>query len=309
MPPLKYHAGQIAVQEEAKTRVVADQLADWVGPIGEFSLGADLFLLARSFSDGALHFISLSGRPPLVEVAGAQTLRLLFPGAVEGLDEGPVGGLAINLGLARRARVNGELFVEAEGCDLAAAETFIPCRKYMAPSLQLEEGLHVGPVGRDDLDLADPWLSFLLARAETSFLASVSPEGGPDVAHRGGPAGFIELDAVGRRLAWPEFIGDGVFKSAGNVRATGDLTFLVPDLTTGDAVEFIGRGEYTTIRKERTPRYDPLVQHRDPYPMQGRIECTAERAVRLSGFMHPRRRIEKALKVTSASTVDEQAPQ
>jgi hypothetical protein len=31
---LRYHAGQIEVQEEANTREVAEMLADWVGPVG-----------------------------------------------------------------------------------------------------------------------------------------------------------------------------------------------------------------------------------------------------------------------------------
>jgi len=63
MPPLSYHAGQIAVQEEAKTRHVADKLAHWVGPVDEFALGADLLLLATADADGVLSFTVLSGGP------------------------------------------------------------------------------------------------------------------------------------------------------------------------------------------------------------------------------------------------------
>jgi hypothetical protein len=155
----------------------------------------------------------------------------------------------------------------------------------------------------------DPWLAGLLARTETSFLASIGPDGGPDVAHRGGPPGFLELDPSGRRLTWPEYVGDGVFKSAGNVRATGIMTLLVPDHESGDGVELVGRGEYRNIRPERRQRVDSLVQHRDPFPVQGQITCEVTRAVRLRQLLHPRQRIERAIKVTSRSTVDEQAPQ
>jgi hypothetical protein len=79
MPPLTYHAGQITVQEEAKTRHVADKLAHWVGPVDEFALGADLFLFATVSADGDLSFAVLSGDPPLVEVFGDSELRLRFP--------------------------------------------------------------------------------------------------------------------------------------------------------------------------------------------------------------------------------------
>jgi len=311
MPPLNYHAGQIAVQEEAKTRHVADKLAHWVGPVGEFALGADLFLFATAGADGVLSFAVLSGAPPLVEVADESGVQLHFPPGLAPLPPAPVacGGLAISLGQARRARINGLLVSNGGDNKLVARETFTLCRKYMAPSVALEERPHLGPVACEPLALDDPWLSALLARTETSFLASVSPDGGPDVAHRGGPPGFLKLDAAARRLTWPEYVGDGVFKSAGNVRATGIMTLLVPDHDSGDGVELIGRGDYTNIRPERRQRTDALVQHRDPFPIQGVITCEIVRAVRLRQLLHPRQRIEKAIKVTSRSTVDEQAPQ
>jgi len=82
--------------------------------------------------------------------------------------------------------------------------------------------------------------------------------------------GIPRTDAAARRLTWPEYVGDGVFKSAGNVRATRMMTLLVPDHDSGDGVELIGRGDYTNIRPERRQRTDSLVQHRDPFPIQAR---------------------------------------
>lgn len=51
-------------------------------------------------------------------------------------------------------------------------------------------------------------------------------------------------------------MGDGIFKSAGNVRATGKFTLLVPDMESGDAVELVGAGKYTNTRPERRLRLD-----------------------------------------------------
>jgi hypothetical protein len=309
MPPLRYHDGQIAVQQEAKTTHIAERLAHWVGPIAEFAQIADLFLFAMSDSEQSLRFTVLSGKPPLMKTRKGSEIRLQFPS-----DRAPgittptlCGGLAIHLGQARRVRTNGRLVPMAEGVELETQETFTLCRKYMAPSLALDDKPHLGPIAREPLSLDDPWLAGLLARAQTSFLASISPEGGPDVAHRGGPPGFIKLEAAARRLTWIEYVGDGVFKSAGNVRATGSMTLLIPDFENGDGVELIGRGEYTNQRTDR--RVDPLVQHRDPFPAQGIMTGEIGGAFRLRGLLHPRKRIEKALKITSCSTVDEQAPQ
>lgn len=83
---LTYHAGQVEVQQEANTRPVAEMLRDWVGPIGEFTLGADLIILAAQV-DGAFEFAVLSGAPPLVEPAGGFALQFpapLFPQTPDG---------------------------------------------------------------------------------------------------------------------------------------------------------------------------------------------------------------------------------
>ncbi|WP_322818670.1 pyridoxamine 5'-phosphate oxidase family protein [Tepidiforma sp.] len=310
MPPLRYHAGQRSIQEEAKTTHVAEKLAHWVGPVAEFAHDADLILLATLVEAETLRFSVLSGAPPLVEVVDGPDVRLRFPAAIsDRLPLGRCGGLAISMARARRARLNGVMARQGSTNELTASETFTLCRKYIAPSLSLGEPPQLGPESRHRIALDDPWLTDLLARAETSFLASISPDGGPDVAHRGGPAGFLTLNPATGVLSWPEYVGDGIFKSAGNVRATGKFTLLVPDLESGDGVELVGAGKYTNTRPERKLRLDPLVQHREPFPMQGFIEGHVSDVFRLQRVLRPRRRIEKALRITSCSAVGEQAPQ
>ena len=312
MSPLKYHSGQLAIQTEASTLLVAEQLARWVGPVGEFASGADLILLAAAETDSTLSFRVLSGAPPLVEpLKGPNGLRLRFPYDLITPPAAPTfyGGLVISLANARRARINGKLVRGNESAELEPTETFTLCKKYIAPSIALDDQPHSGPVAREPITLGDPWLSDLLEKAETAFFASISPDGKPDVAHRGGPPGFLQLEAARQSLTWNEYVGDGVFKSAGNLRATNIMTLLVPDFNTGDGVELIGRGEYKNLRTDRKQRLDPLVQHREDFPVQGVITCKVERVVRLHGLLHPRQRLEQALKITSRSTPWQQAPQ
>jgi uncharacterized protein len=310
MKPLVYHAGQLAAQEEAGTTRVAQKLAGWVGPVPDFARGADLIVLATTDGGGELRFAVLSGSAPLVEIVEAPELRLGLPPAAAATMPLPTacGGLVISLGLARRARVNGTLRPGAAGPELLVTEAFTLCRKYLAPSVALEPALRLGPAVREPIALDDPWLAELVARAETTFLASVSPAGMPDVAHRGGKPGFLRFDPGGKRLDWTEFVGDGVFKSAGNVRATGTMALLVPDLASGDGAVLLGRGEYVTDAGQRAQREDALVQHREEFPPQGRMGCTITRAERLPGLLHPRERIARAPRVTSRSTVPEQKP-
>jgi hypothetical protein len=305
--PLDYHSGQRAVQDEAQTRAVADKLADWVGPAREFCAGADLFLMAMRGDDGALRFVNRCGPPPLVEPIGDGALRLA--GVVAPAAPTSCGGLAIHLAQARRARVNGTLRAGDGGALLEIVELFTLCRKYMAPSLDDGGAQVLGPTSRTSIALDDPWIADVVARAETSFLATVAPSAMPDVAHRGGPPGFLVLDVAARLLRWPEYVGDGIFKSAGNVRATEEMTLLVIDLDTGDGVELHGRGGYENRRAGKAPRTDALVKHKDPYPVQGEMTCRLEGAMRLTGAIPRRRRIERALKITSSSEVGEQKPQ
>lgn len=309
MKPLQYHAGQTAIQEEAQTTRVAQKLADWVGPVADFARGADMLVFALRSGESELQFAVLSGAPPLVEVIERPEVIVRLPASLAAKVAMPAacGGLAINLGLARRSRINGHLYLIDGVPQLVATEAFTLCRKYFAPSVALEQAVRIGPATREPLAIDDAWLGQTVARAETSFLASVSPDGMPDVAHRGGKPGFLVLD--GRSLRWTEYIGDGIFKSAGNLRATGTLALLVPDLATGDGVLLHGRGAYSNSRTGRAPREDALVQDREDYPAQGAMTCQIARAERLRGLLHPRQRIERAPRVTSRSAVSEQKPQ
>jgi hypothetical protein len=306
---LQYHHGQLEVQEEANTRRVAEMLASWVGPVELFASVADLIVIATADAAGDLRFATVSGVAPLVEVVGEAMicmprLKLSVPGGSV-----MAGGLAISLAQLRRARINGRLTWDESRCILEAEEAFTNCRKYVAPSMAVDSELRTGPGEAVELTLYDEWLADMIARAETSFLASVSPAGQPDVSHRGGAPGFLNLDAAMGVVTWQEYVGDGMLKSAGNIRAGGRASLLVLDLESGDAAELTGIATYRTIRTAKQPRLDALQEHREPFPVQGEMSFRVTGARRLASLIAPRRRLEKAQRVTSASSIDDQAPQ
>jgi hypothetical protein len=306
---LQYHSGQIEVQEEANTRPAAEMLAHWIGPVGLFASVADMIVLATPQETGELQFAAVSGAAPLVDVVGDSAIRLPHLELPYEADGGLAGGIAISLAQLRRARLNGRLWLDEGGWTLEAEEAFTNCRKYLAPSVAVSETPHAGPVSRQRISISDSWLREVVGRAETSFLASISPDGQPDVSHRGGLPGFLSMDAGTGRVRWDEYVGDGMLKSAGNVRATGSVALLVLDLATGDAAELAGRAEFTTLRRYKEARQSALEQHREQYPVQGAMEMRIDSAYRLTGLTSPRRRLDKALSVTSKSTTDQQAPQ
>jgi predicted pyridoxine 5'-phosphate oxidase superfamily flavin-nucleotide-binding protein len=78
------------------------------------------------------------------------------------------------------------------------------------------------------LDHLNPAMRAFVARQELMFLATSDLRGGCDNSLRAGPAGFARtLDA--RRLAWPEYRGNGVMASLGNITENPQVGLLFVD--------------------------------------------------------------------------------
>jgi len=308
---LTYHAGQIEVQTEANSRPAADMLSERTSGRSErvlsFYAAADLVVLATADAAGFLRFAALSGDAPLLAPTDGETL-LLHDGAHGLRDGSQAGAIAIDLRERRRARANGTIRVEGSRVYLRAAEELINCRKYIAPSVALAPGFCCGPAQRRLVAIDDSRLQEVMGQVETAFLASVSPEGRPDVSHKGGPTGFMRFDADSGVLTWPELIGNGMFKSAGNVRATGTVSVLALDLDSGDAYELCGRGEYRTEMRYDEPRESGLWISEHHFPTQGVMTVRVREATLLEGMILPRRRVEAEAKITACSPVEEQVP-
>ena len=91
----------------------------------------------------------------------------------------------------------------------------------------------------DHLSAAD---HALLARADTLFVASVAPGGMPDASHRGGSAGFIEVLADGR-LRLPDYPGNSMFNTWGNLMLDPRAALVVPDFKHGRVLQIAGWAE------------------------------------------------------------------
>jgi predicted pyridoxine 5'-phosphate oxidase superfamily flavin-nucleotide-binding protein len=57
------------------------------------------------------------------------------------------------------------------------------------------------------------------------FLATADAEGRPDVSFKGGPAGFVRVTGV-NELAFPDYDGNGMFKSMGNLSINPNVGLL-----------------------------------------------------------------------------------
>lgn len=306
-----YHAGQIEVQEEANSRPAATMLAERMGSRGERNLAfyarADLVVYATPDGAGVLRFAAVSGQPGLLTALDERSLAL--PGAMASIAPGTqVGAIAIDLEGGARARVNGVVEGREGGRALVSREEFINCRKYIAPSVVLEAREHSGPGSREAVAADDAGLLRALAAVETAFVATVDPSGQPEVSHKGGPPGFLNYDPASRVLEWIELIGNGSFRSAGNVRATGTVSVVALDLASGDAYELCGPARYSTRLRYATPRERALWPAEEDFPVQGVMTVQVEQVSLLRRLIAPRRRLVDVEKITSCSPVEEQVP-
>ena len=67
-----------------------------------------------------------------------------------------------------------------------------------------------------------------IERAILFFLATADAEGRPDVNHKGGPPGFVRVTGPSE-LAFPDYDGNGMFKSLGNVTVNPNVGLLFID--------------------------------------------------------------------------------
>ena len=78
----------------------------------------------------------------------------------------------------------------------------------------------------------------MIRRADTFFLGTTHPERGSDASHRGGPSGFVRVD--GNDLWWPDYPGNNMFNSFGNLAVDPTAALLFVDFPTGRTVHLSG---------------------------------------------------------------------
>jgi hypothetical protein len=81
----------------------------------------------------------------------------------------------------------------------------------------------------------------LAARADTFFIASAHPQRGADASHRGGRPGFVEVSDDGRRLTFPDYSGNRMFQTLGNLAVNPRAGLLFLDWESGTALQLTGR--------------------------------------------------------------------
>jgi len=246
-----FHGGELEVQRRVGVRDVADRvgksiLAGVPEPARRF-LGERRLVVIGGLDDHRRPWASfLAGPPGFVSVPDPETIRIADrPAAGEPLRKAlragrRVGMIAIDFETRHRLRVNGVVtgFGE-EGASLRAAQVYANCPKYIqvrSPEPGGEGGRRPRRVER--LSGLTGSVRARIQRADTFFIATANPGEGADTSHRGGSPGFVEVE--GDRIAWPDYRGNSMFNTLGNLEIHPRAGLLFPDFESGSALAMTG---------------------------------------------------------------------
>ncbi len=249
-PDSPYHEGERAIQQRAGVRAQARRLGRIIStdiPARGRDLLADQPFVVAGWRDRNGHVWAswLIGKPGLLHEENnrlhVQTDPPPGDPLAEHLRDGMwMGLLAIDLQTRERLRINGRLQTANTGFVVEPYEVYPNCPKYI--QRRLLRTIDGAPPGRPQrsttlTDAQQAWI----AGADTFFIASLHPDTGADVSHRGGDPGFVTVESD-RRIWWPDYPGNNMFNTLGNIEAHPPVGLLFVDFDGGTLLQISGTG-------------------------------------------------------------------
>ncbi len=255
-----FHEGEVAVQRRAGAKdkiesigraLIRDHMPD---QHREFFAKLPFFVLGALDAAGRPWASAVDGEPGFVSSPDPTHLRISAEPRIEdpireGMRPGAfVGGLGIELHTRRRNRVNGKVEIDptARGFTLAVDQSFGNCPQYIQARELARVEVTPSPAVRGDR--LDDEARKTIRCADTFFIASHHGDDrgrrahGVDVSHRGGFRGFVRaLDD--RRLEFPDYRGNFLFNTLGNLAANPRCGLLFLSFVHGDVVQLTGTAE------------------------------------------------------------------
>jgi predicted pyridoxine 5'-phosphate oxidase superfamily flavin-nucleotide-binding protein len=246
-----FHDGELAVQRQAHVEAEAARLAPMAAR-GQLSAGkaaalSETTVAAMTARDrtGRLWTSPLLGPPGFLRAASPTTLEINTspPSAdpLHGLPSGqPVGVIAIDFVTRRRIRVNGLLSSTGAGrLVIDVDQAYGNCPQYIqqrrvhidGPPNDNRARLYSGNTLRSK-DIR------LIEAADTLFLGTTHATSGNDASHRGGAPGFVRVTP--EQLWWPDYPGNNMFNSFGNLAVDPTAALLFVDFRAGSTLQLSG---------------------------------------------------------------------
>lgn len=248
-----YHEGERAVQRRAGVRERATELSGMVESTVPASDDVRALIENQPHAvvtsvdrDGTVWVSFLTGEPGFISVEDSRTVRFAATPATgdplaEHLHSGMAAGvLLIDPRNRNRLRLNGTVEPTDEGFTLTTQEAFPNCPKY----IQQRSFERVADVTNSQRKMSDglrPSHREWIETTDTFFIGSYYAETGADASHRGGDPGFVTVD--GDTIVYPDYPGNNMFCTLGNVEANSRVGLLFVDFVEGRTLQATGTGE------------------------------------------------------------------
>ncbi|QBE62728.1 pyridoxamine 5'-phosphate oxidase family protein [Pseudoduganella lutea] len=261
MSDMAFHDGERKVQALAGETAIANRnvamLSDTViGGARPFIAKQSMAVLASTDAEGAMWASVVFGEPGFLHTHDGRSITIdvaredrdaadpIWHNMTAGAD---VGMLFIELSSRRRYRVNGTVLrIDARGAEVAIHEAYPNCPKYIQRRQlhQLEEPRRPAREVAEGTVLRGG-VTDIVARADTLFVASRHAEAGADASHRGGRPGFVKL-VDERTLRIPDYPGNSMFNTLGNIEADGRAGICILDFNGGQVLQLTGTAAVLT---------------------------------------------------------------
>jgi hypothetical protein len=261
-----FHDGELEVQkragEEANAEANSPMIIDrmYSGALN-FIRQRQMAVLSSRDANGHRWASIVFGPKGFLEPIGPESLQIVVPSAErdtrdplwQNLQTDPhLGLLLIELANRRRLRINGDALLTDKEIVLKVTQSFPNCPKYIT-SREIEvEPADVSTSDSKALEgeVLPARIQKMIATADVLFLATGHPERGNDASHRGGSPGYIEVVDT-KTLRLPDYPGNGLFNSLGNVVRDPEVGLLIPDFEHGRQLQL------TAIAKILWDQADP----------------------------------------------------
>jgi uncharacterized protein len=247
---MPFHPGELEVQRRAGVADEARAVGRTIGhnvtpPVARFLARQRLAVAASLDREGRVWASLLAG--PAGFLAPTDAGHLLI--AAEPIPGDPLsanlaarpdlGLLVLDPRTRQRMRLSGHGRPSSEGLVLELDQVYGNCPKYIQRR-EAEADAVPAPEAPRVASHLDARQRAWIGNADTLFIASFHPEGGADASHRGGLPGFVHVSGDDQ-LVFPDYPGNAMFNTLGNLVAYPPAGLLFVDFGTGDVLQLSGR--------------------------------------------------------------------
>ncbi|QXJ21563.1 pyridoxamine 5'-phosphate oxidase family protein [Actinomadura graeca] len=265
-----YHQGERAARRRAglgdQGEVSAGAVRAQIPEVAQrFLLQQPMLVLGAADDQERMWATLLTGRPGFLRAENGGILTVESrPGPGDPLHDrlsrpAPVGMLAIEPARHRRMRMNGRAVPTAHGIRVTLDQVYSNCSKYIQKREQKWVPTTAAQPKRTRALTGDQerWIT----GADTFFIATADRDGNADASHRGGNPGFVQVMSP-TLLRWPDYVGNAMFNTLGNLEIHPQAGLLFCDWRTGAVLHLSGtaRTDWDPAHAAAVPGAQRLVE-------------------------------------------------